>query len=87
MTITTPNNGDIIHLNNYPVERRKTKFVLVIDNTEKWCFCINTDNRTSYNCFTIFKKDHAFLQNPEHYIACSNIIKYNQEDITKNTAN
>ena len=76
-------NGDIIHLNNCPVDHRETKFVLVVDNIQQWCFCINTENRLHYNCFVISKGNHNFLKNHEHYVACANIIKYKQENITK----
>lgn len=79
----TVSNGDIIHLNNYPVDHRETKFVLVVDNDQRWCFCINTENRLHYNCFVILKHKHPFLKNQEHYVACSKIIKYRQESITK----
>ncbi len=77
------NNGDIIHLNNYPIDHRETKFVLVVDDVQRWCFCINTENRIHYSCFIISKNNHHFLKNQEHYVACANIIKYRQESITK----
>ncbi|MFA6409308.1 MAG: hypothetical protein WCW01_03950 [Gammaproteobacteria bacterium] len=75
--------GDIIHLDNYPVEHRKTKWAVVIASEMKWCFCINTNNRSIYACLPIKKIKYSFLLNDEHYIACSMAIEYNEKNITK----
>lgn len=74
--------GDIIHLKGNPVPNRETKWVIVVAKEQKWCFCINTENRLMYNCTELKKKSHPFLKNEKHYIACKDVIEYKEDNVT-----
>jgi len=74
--------GDIIHLDNYPVEHRKTKWAIVVADEMRWCFFINTENRSFYQCLSIKKEKYNFLKNNKHYISCNAPCKYDEKNIT-----
>lgn len=74
--------GNIIHLKGNPVPNRETKWVVVVAKEQKWCFCINTENRLIYNCTELKKKSHTFLKNEKNYIACKDVIEYKEDNVT-----